>query len=120
MAPRATAPDSLPPLAKRELEKALGLGLVARFCLEEFGYISLHDPCSGEWCDIPTKEAPEWAKAEAFKRGDLYKAGERRFLTQKELEEIWRKEWHEAEGIAENAEAVNSKGIVYEDYLGEE
>jgi len=95
--------------------------LVARFSREEFGFISIHDPTTGEWHDIPTKGAPAWAKAEAFKRKDLYRSGERRLLTQAELEEIWAKGRIEDEGIVDGVgAAMDSKGLVFEDYQREE
>ena len=86
--------------------------------------MSIHDPTTGEWHDIPTKQAPKWAKNEAFKRSGLYKAGEKRFLTQSELEEVWRTERSESEEIVEGKgivdtpkPVVDGKGIVFEDYL---
>jgi len=110
--------------AEQELRarKASALGLVARFCWEEFGYISIHDPTTGEWHDVSTEQAPKWAKDEAFKRRDLYKAGEKRFLTQGELEEVWRKERGEEEkGIEDHVgTVVDAKGVLYEDHKGEE
>lgn len=102
--------------AKSQLD-AEQLGLVATWSIE-FGYISLHDPTTGEWHDLPTKDAPDWAKREAFKRRELYKAGNRKAyrLTSREMEKIWE---------AERAEmwehpAVTDKGIVFEDYIEED
>jgi hypothetical protein len=80
------------------------LGLVATWSVE-FGYISLHDPTSGEWYDIPTKEAPSWAMWEARKRKELYKDGNRKAfrLTSREMEGIWEDELiPEPEGIVED------------------
>jgi hypothetical protein len=60
----------------------------------EFGYISLHDPTTGEWHDIQTKDAPGWAKWEASKRKELYRAGNRKAyrLTSREMGEVWEAE----------------------------
>jgi hypothetical protein len=81
------------------------MGLVAAWS-GEFGYIALHDPTTGEWHDLRTEDAPPWAKSEAFKRKDLYKAGNRRAfrLTAREMEEIWEQEHSapEDEGIVED------------------
>jgi hypothetical protein len=117
----------VPPFIKAEQERrareASALGLVARFSWEEFGFISIHDPTTGEWYDVPTQEAPQWAKAEAFKRKELYKAGERRLLTRAELEDAWSKERAASEsvGIVDGvASTVDAKGYVYADYREED
>jgi hypothetical protein len=85
---------------KNNLE-AEQLGLVATWSIE-FGYISIHDPLTGEWWDLQTKEAPDWAVREARKRRELYKDGNRRAyrLTSQEMEDIWKAE-REPEGIVE-------------------
>jgi hypothetical protein len=83
----------------------------------EFGYVSMHDPTTGEWWDVATKDAPDWAKREAFKRKELYKGGNRKAyrLTAREMEGIW-----DAERVEMWAHpAVTDRGIVYEDYLEE-
>lgn len=92
------------------------LGLVAKWS-REFGFTSLHDPTTGEWHDIPTAEAPDWAKRECFKRRDLYKAGNKRayWLTRIEMEEIWEDEKTEMW----THPAISAKGIFYEDYAEE-
>jgi hypothetical protein len=96
--------------------KAEELGLVARWS-SEFGFISIHDPTAGEWHDLPTKDAPDWAKRECFKRRELRKyKGITRLLNRAEMEEVWREE--EAE-MWEHP-AVDKRGLVYEDYLAEE
>jgi hypothetical protein len=41
------------------------------------GHISIHDPVSGEWHDVPYKDAPRWAKWEARRRAELYRSGHR-------------------------------------------
>ncbi len=93
------------------------LGLVATWSVE-FGYISLHDPTTGEWHDLQTKDAPDWAKREAFKRKELYRAGNRNAyrMTAREMEEIW-----EVEAVPMwDHPAVDDRGLIYEDYLGED
>ncbi len=80
------------------------LGVIAMWSIE-FGYVSLHDPTTGEWHDIQTKEAPSWALWEARKRKELYKDGNRKAfrLTSREMEEIWEDELTpEPEGIVED------------------
>ena len=71
----------------------------------EFGYVSVHDPTSGEWHDLPTKEAPSWATGEARKRKELYKSGNRKALrlTSRQMSELWEAEHasKELEGIFE-------------------
>ncbi len=93
------------------------LGLVAMWS-REFGYISIHDPTAGEWYDLQTKDAPDWAVREARRRKELYKDGNRKAyrLTAREMEDIWEKERVE---MWEHP-AVTDRGIVYEDYLEEE
>jgi hypothetical protein len=100
----------------RMLERASNLGLIARWS-HEFGYVALHDPTTGEWHDLPTKDAPAWAKREAFKRKELSRLhGIHRTLTASEMEEVWEEElapmW--------DTPVVDDKGIVYEDYMDEE
>ena len=80
------------------------LGLVATWSVE-FGYVALHDPTSGEWHDLRTKDAPEWPVREARKRKELYRDGNRKAyrLTSQEMEEIWETERPlEEEGIVED------------------
>jgi hypothetical protein len=43
------------------------LGLIATWGLE-FGYVSLHEPTTGEWWDVKVKDAPGWAVGEARRR----------------------------------------------------
>ena len=106
---------SLPPRAREEAEE---LGLVAHWSFE-FGYISIHDPTTGEWHDLPTKDASDWAKSECFKRRELRKRGVRRLLTCEEMEEVYAQAAVEQEFQA-SLGAVTHKGIVYEDYIREE
>jgi hypothetical protein len=109
--------NELTRFVQRKLDKAQRLGLVARWS-QTFGYVSLHDPTTGEWHDLQTKEAPDWAVREARKRKEFYNVGNHKAyrLTAQGMEEIWE---------AERAEmwehpAVMDKGIVYEDYLEED
>jgi TubC N-terminal docking domain len=100
-----------------KLHRASKLGLVAKWS-REFGYISVHDPTTGEWHDLQAKDAPGWAKRESHKRKDLWRAGNKRayWLTATEMEEIWEKE----QGEMWSHPAVTDKGMVFEDYLEEE
>jgi hypothetical protein len=108
--------DAMDTRARRNLARASRLGLIAMWS-REFGYISIHDPTTGEWHDLSTKEAPDWARREAFRRKELRKCeGITRTLTASEMQEIWSEEqakmWEHP--------AVTDKGIVYEDYIDEE
>jgi hypothetical protein len=113
-----STPPVLPRFMLQELERASDLGLIARWS-SEFGYVSIHDPTTGEWHDLTTKDAPVWAKREASKRKELRKhEGITRTLSASEMEEIWEKEiapmWNDL------PQAVTDRGLVYEDYLEEE
>jgi hypothetical protein len=112
-----TVEGDLPEFVRRRYEKAAALGLVAKWSVE-FGYVSTHDPTTGEWHDLLTKEAPDWAVREARRRKELYKDGNHRAydLTAADMEEIWRKEQAEMW----DHPAVTDKGVVYEDYLEED
>ena len=80
------------------------LGLVSTWSVE-FGYLSLHDPTSGEWHDLQTKEAPDWVVREARKRKELYRDGDRKAfrLTSREIGKILEAERPpEEEGIVED------------------
>jgi hypothetical protein len=85
------------------------LGLIATWSAE-FGYVSIHDPVSGAWHDLPTQEAPSWAGWEARKRKELYQGGNRKAyrLSASEMEEIWK------------AEHVSKHEGILEDYPPEE
>ena len=123
-APAVTMPDEeeVPEFILQRQREAEALGLVARWS-PTFGFISIHDPTTGEWYDVPTKSAPQWAKDECFKRRELRKKrGIRHLLNRAELERIWAEEHAgqaelERDVIDESASAVTAKGIVYEDYL---
>jgi hypothetical protein len=91
------------PVTRKQRVRAARLGLVAKWS-KEFGFISLHDPSSGDWVDVPVSEAPGWSRWEARKRKELYKTGDRHAyeLTSKHMQQIWFDERDEAEeGIQE-------------------
>src|ERR687895_2902608 len=79
------------------------LGLIATWSAQ-FGYVSMHDPATGEWHDLQTKDAPEWAVGEARRRKEQYRGGNRRAyrLTSSEIEELWRGGASGDEGIVGN------------------
>ena len=57
---------------RRRLEEADRRGLVIRWSREP-GYVSIHDPTTGEWHDVPTSGCPPWvlddARARRRRRG---------------------------------------------------
>jgi len=71
-------------------------GMVAKWAPYETaeGHISIHDPVSGEWHDVPYKDAPRWAKWEARRRAELYRSGHRHAydLSSAQMHEIWMRE----------------------------
>jgi hypothetical protein len=75
---------------ERRARRAAEVGLTARWS-RRFGFVEIHDPTTGEWHDFHTKDAPSWAKWEAGKRKELYKAGNRGAydLTSAEMQELW-------------------------------
>jgi hypothetical protein len=79
------------------------LGLVATWSAE-FGHVSLHDPTTGDWHDLKTTVAPEWAVGEARRRKELYKSGNRRAyrLSARDMEEVWKSGQPPEEGIVED------------------
>jgi hypothetical protein len=108
-----------PEFVRKRYEQASVVGLVAKWSAE-FGYVSLHDPTSGEWHDLRTKEAPDWAKWEASKRKELYKDGDRKAyrLTSSEMEKLWGEE-HPDDPFVET-DATDERGYLYADYLEED
>ncbi len=87
-----------------ETARAAELGLVSRWA-RTLGFVSIHDPTSGEWHDLQVADAPDWATREARKRKELYREGNRKAyrLTaseMSEMSEIWETDHHE-EGIVE-------------------
>ena len=112
-------PPEPPPLtaSPQDLAQAARTGLCAMWA-REFSYVAIHDPTTGEWHDLPVKDAPAWAKNEAFKRKELWKAGTRRLLSREEMEEVWA---DEVAPMGQEADpAVTDSGILYRDYLDEE
>jgi len=104
------APSPKPSFLRNAEGQASTLGLIARWGV--FGYVSIHDPISGEWHDVPIKDAPGWAKWEAGKRKEVGKQGITRLLTRSEMEKIWRKE---REAPEEELPEGHKRGLVYED-----
>ncbi len=92
-------PDAEPPLLRAKREQAARdsgahrLGMVAKWAPYETarGHISIHDLGSGEWHDLPYREAPGWAQREARRRAELYKGGDRHAydLTSAQMHEVW-------------------------------
>ncbi len=84
-----------------ETARAAEIGLVSRWA-RTLGYLSIHDPTSGEWHDLQVADAPGWATREARKRKELYMDGNRRAyrLTVSDMSEIWEAD-HLEEGIVE-------------------
>jgi hypothetical protein len=109
-------PINPPSKTSKTPSEAEQLGLVATWSVE-FGYVGLHDPTTGEWHDVPTKEAPSWAMWEARKRKELYKDGNRKAyrLTSRDLEKLWAKE-HPDDPFDDDG-ATDERGYIYEDYL---
>lgn len=69
------------------------------------GHVSLHDPGSGHWYDVPWKDTPGWARREALKRSELYRDFHTHAydLTAREMEEIWEAEHPDIDvGIVED------------------
>ncbi len=63
--PHAVPRDGdIPRFVARRRELASELGLVAAWS-RHFGFVSLHDPTTGEWHDLRREDAPGWAKREA-------------------------------------------------------
>src|SRR5215212_6412302 len=95
-------PESLAAKTAKTTE-AERLGLIATWSAL-FGYVSMHDPTTGKWHDLQTKDAPAWAVGEARRRKEQYRAGNRRAyrLTSSEIEELWRAESPVDEGIFED------------------
>jgi hypothetical protein len=52
---------------RRKLEEAESRGLVIRFSREP-GYLSVHDPTTGDWHELPTSCCPPWMLDDAKTR----------------------------------------------------
>jgi hypothetical protein len=111
----ASGDDLVPPVLARartrRLEKARELGLVVKWASykKAKGHVSIHDPTIGEWHDLSWKDAPGWARWEARKRSDLYKAtGDWGAfdLMASQMREIWEEDHprEEEKGIVEEYE----------------
>ncbi|MDP9484890.1 MAG: hypothetical protein M3Q49_03685 [Actinomycetota bacterium] len=98
------APAFIVRTRERRAQRAGEVGLVARWS-KKFGFVSIHDPTTGEWHDVSWKVAPSWAKWEARKRKDLGRSGDGRAydLPASGIREIWETENlpAEEEGIVE-------------------
>jgi len=118
----ASAPSALLEAKLRLKAHATGAhvrGLVAKWS-KVVGYVTLHDPTTGEWYEIEAKAAPAWARKEAMKRKKLYKDGNHRAyeLTAMQMEEVLK-----SEGVAlpSLSPAVGRKsGLVYDEDVEEE
>ena len=62
---------------RKRLEEADRRGLIIRWSKEP-GYVSLHDPTTGEWYDLPISGCPPWvlddARAHHRRRKERYNA----------------------------------------------
>jgi hypothetical protein len=97
-------PDFIVRARERRAKQAADVSLVAKWS-KHFGYITIHDPASGERHDLAMKDAPRWAKEEARRAAALYKSGNRHAydLTSAQMEEIWEAEHPDVEvGIVED------------------
>ena len=55
---------------RKKLEEADRRGLVIRWSRES-GYVSIHDPTTGEWHEVPASGCPSWVLDEAKARRRL-------------------------------------------------
>ncbi len=98
------APGFIARSRERRAQRAGEVGLVARWS-KKFGFVSVHDPTTGEWHDVGWKVAPSWAKWEARKRKELSRSGDVRAydLPASSIREIWEAENRSSgeEGIVE-------------------
>ena len=101
-------PANLSEFARRKLEAADELGLRAMWS-RHFGYVSIHDPTTGEWHDLRTEDAG-WAVREARQ----HKRDKACPPTVRQVEERREDEREHAPHPA-----VTDKGIVFEDYIKE-
>ncbi len=96
------APAFIARSRERRAQRAGEVGLVARWS-KKFGFVSIHDPTTGEWHDVGWKVAPSWAKWEARKRKELGRSGDGRAydLPASGIREIW-----EAENLLAQEEGI--------------
>ena len=116
----------------RDLARAAQMGLCSMWARGEFGYVSVHDPLTGEWHSLPTKDAnfgdAPWMISEAQRRKRLWRAGNRNAyrLNREQMEQRWDEESQQGAvaddpGIVDPHQAKKSvEGLIYEDYLEEE
>lgn len=93
-----------PPAAKTaKTTEAERLGHIATWSAQ-FGYVSIHDPTTGGWHDLQTKDVPEGTVGETRRRKEQYRGGNRRAyrLTSSEMEGLLRAESPVDEGIVED------------------
>lgn len=105
----ASLPPALARVRARREAKAEELGLVARWgdYRKAKGHVSIHDPTSGSWHDLPWKDAPGWAQREAVLRSSLYRSSGDAGgfdLNAIQIREIWDSEHPAEEGIVEEHE----------------
>jgi hypothetical protein len=132
----AKNPEEYPPeqepltASPRDLARAAQMGLCSMW-VREFGWVAVHDPTTGEWHDIPTKEANygphPWMISEAQRRTRLWRAGDRNayLLNREQMEQIWAQEFRQGEitgepGIVDPHEQTSAEGLIYEDSLSKE
>ncbi len=89
--PPKREPTGLSPFARRKLEQASEMGLVAMWS-RHYGYVSVHDPATGEWHDLSAEDAPGWSVREARRRKELRMEGDLKAyqLNSREAEKAWR------------------------------
>ncbi len=105
------APAFIVRTRERRAQRSGEVGLVARWS-KKFGFISIHDPTTGEWHDVGWKVAPSWAKWEARKRKELGRGGDARAydLPASAIRGIW-----EAENRSSDEEGMVEEHPVEED-----
>jgi len=111
-----------PEISTEAIERAGEFGLCASWSYE-FGYVSIHDPTSGEWHDLPTKDAPGWAIGEAKRRKALRRSGDYNAYryNSREMGEHWRSEASLPDMWTPGPLPGRKAGLVYDDEaLGED
>jgi len=118
---------------ERLAQRASELGLVAKWS-RDFGWVSVHDPTTGEWHEVTTKDGsysrPPWSNPwmlnECQLRKRLWKEGRRDAfeLSSAALKALAAREPSDTPvfdpGIVDPHEQQTSDGLIYEDYLREE
>ena len=75
-------------------------------------WLTLHDPTTGVWHDLPKKDAPAGVKREATERKRLYKSGVTRLLMASELEEPLAEEHRDGQSFRQE---LTGKGKLHKD-----